>query len=67
MAEKRNVTHIDICAAENGYTVCVCHEPKKSLSQKKGWVPTPYEEPKKYVADSKEKVLELVKKHLGDM
>lgn len=65
MESKGKLTRLSICIAKNGYEVEACYEPKKSLSQKKGWIPSPYVEPDKYVCQDKkcltEKINELLK------
>ena len=65
MADKGKLTSLRICIAKNGYEVEACYEPKKSLSQKKGWVPSPWVEPDKYVCTDKkcltDKINELLK------
>ncbi len=65
MVEKGKLTCICIKTAKNGYEVEASYEAKKSLSQKKGWVPSLWVEPDKYVANTKEeltrKINELLK------
>ena len=65
MAEKGKLTRLSICIAKNGYEIEACYEPKKSLSQKKGWIPSLYVEPDRYVCQDKtcltEKINELLK------
>jgi len=46
---------INITVAENGYKICACHEKKKSISQKNGWIPSMHES-KEYVAKNKEEL-----------
>ena len=47
-----------------GYRVEITKEPKKSISQKAGWVPSGYEQPEKFTATSKEKLLAKLKEIL---
>lgn len=59
------LTRICITVAKNGFEIEASYEPKKTLSQKKGWVPSSWCEPDKFVASSKEaltkKITELLK------
>lgn len=57
--DKGKLTRLYISVAKNGYEIEASYEPKKTLSQKKGWVPSPYCEPDKYVVNTKD---ELTKK-----
>lgn len=63
--EKGALTRLNITVAKNGFEIEASYEPKKSLSQKKGWVPSPWCEPDKYVVNTKAalttKVNELLK------
>lgn len=63
--EKGPLTRLYITVAKNGFEIEANYEPKKSLSQRKGWVPSPYCEPDKYVCNTKAalvaKINELVK------
>jgi hypothetical protein len=65
MAEKGKLVCLCINIAKNGFEVEARYEPKKTLSQKKGWVPSPWVEPDKYVCQDKEtltkKINELLK------
>jgi hypothetical protein len=65
MADKGKLTRLSVTIAKNGYEVEACYEPKKTLSQKKGWVPSPWVEPDKYVCTDKkcltDKINELLK------
>ena len=65
MADKGKLSCLYISVAKNGFEIEARYEPKKTLSQKKGWVPSPYCEPDKYVCSSKEdltkKINELLK------
>ena len=68
MAEKqkgRKLTNISIDVAENGFEIRACYEPKKTLSQKAGWIPCSYEEPKKHVATSEAELYAQLKKIIG--
>lgn len=56
--EKGKLTSFEVEIAKNGYEMRARYAPKKSLSQKKGWVPESYCEPEKTIATSK---AELVK------
>ena len=52
--KKSELCHIDICCAENGYTLTCCYDAEEqTLSQKAGWVPYSPGESKKYVAKTK--------------
>lgn len=67
MAEHSDkLTRICITVAKNGFEIEASYEPKKTLSQKKGWVPSGWCEPDKYVVNTEEaltkKIAELVKK-----
>jgi hypothetical protein len=55
--DKGKLTCITVEVAKNGYEIRASYEPKKSLSQKKGWIPSPYVEPDKCVATSKADLL----------
>lgn len=63
--DKGPLTRLYITVAKNGFEIEATYEPKKSLSQRKGWVPSPYCEPDKYVCNTKAaltaKINELVK------
>lgn len=56
MSEKEKhgeLCHITICCVENGYSIECSYKTEETLSQKAGWVPTPfYSDCKKYVAKS---------------
>jgi len=62
---KGPLTRLYITVAKNGFEIEANYEPKKTLSQKKGWVPSPYCEPDKYVVNTKEaltaKIADLLK------
>jgi len=62
--EKRKLTCINIDIAKNGYELRCSYEPKKSLSQRAGWVPSTYEEPTKYVAKNEDELIAQIKKVL---
>ena len=69
MAEKEEklgeVKHIEICRAENGWKIKVCHESKDvSLGVKAGWYPAPYVEPKCFVEKTSEAVVKRIKELL---
>ena len=49
---------------EDGYRVEVGRKQKKSISQRAGWVPSSYQEPEKFTATSKEKLLAKLKEIL---
>jgi hypothetical protein len=53
MADKGNLTRISITVAKNGFEIEAIYEPKKTLSQKKGWTPCSWCEPDKYVVNTK--------------
>jgi hypothetical protein len=59
------LTRLCVTIAKNGYEIEASYEPKKTLSQKKGWVPSPWCEPDKYVCADKaalvKKINELLK------
>ena len=63
--DKGKLSRLYISVAKNGFEIEANYEPKKTLSQKKGWVPSPYCEPDKYVVNTKEqltkKINELLK------
>ena len=62
---KGPLTRLYITVAKNGFEIEASYEPKKTLSQKKGWVPYSCCEPDKYVVNTKEaltaKISDLVK------
>lgn len=64
--DKGPLTRLYITVAKNGFEVEATYEPKKSLSQKKGWVPSPYCEPDKYVMNSKADLLKKVGELLAE-
>jgi hypothetical protein len=67
MAEekKKEVSHISICRAENGWKICCTYEPKeKSLGQRAGWVPPSMGECKDYVEKTKSAVLKRLEEIL---
>jgi hypothetical protein len=64
--DKGKLSRLHIAVAKNGFEIEANYEPKQSLSQKKGWVPScSYCEPDKYVVNTEEalvaKIKELVK------
>ena len=66
MADKGKLTCITIDVAKNGFEIRASYEPKKSLSQKKGWVPYSYCEPDKFVATTKAALTTKIGELLGD-
>lgn len=69
MAEKDKgaLTRIGITVAKNGFEIEASYEPKKSLSQKKGWVPSPWCEPDKYVVNTKAALTTKINEILKDV
>lgn len=65
--DKGNLTCISIDIAKNGFEIRANYEPKKSLSQKKGWVPSSYCEPDKYVCNSKAALTAKINEILKDV
>jgi len=63
--DKGPLTRLYVTVAKNGFEIEANYEPKKTLSQRKGWVPSPYCEPDKYVVNTKAalvaKINDLVK------
>jgi hypothetical protein len=63
--DKSKLTSFEVEIAKNGFEIRARYAPKKTLSQKKGWVPDSWCEPEKSVATSKadlvKQVNELVK------
>jgi hypothetical protein len=64
--EKGALTRLNITVAKNGFEIEASYEPKKSLSQKKGWVPSPWCEPDKFVASSREALTKKINELLKD-
>lgn len=58
------LTRVYIAVAENGFEIECSYAPKKSLSQRAGWTPAPYEEPKKYVVNNKAELIAHLNKVL---
>jgi hypothetical protein len=58
--EKGKLTSFEVEIAKNGYEIRARYAPKKSLSQKKGWVPESYCEPEKTVATSKPELIKQI-------
>jgi hypothetical protein len=59
------VSHISICAAENGYKICCTYEsPKESLGVRAGWYSPGPGECKDYVEKTKDAVLKRLKELL---
>ena len=69
MAEKDKgaLTCISIDIAKNGFEIRASYEPKKTLSQKKGWVPSSYCEPDKYVCNTKAALTAKINEILKDV
>lgn len=66
MADKGKLTCISIDVAKNGFEIRASYEAKKSLSQKKGWVPSSYVEPDKFVATTKAQLVAKINELLGE-
>ncbi len=66
MADKGKLTCISIDVAKNGFEIRASYEAKKSLSQKKGWVPSGYVEPDKFVATTKAQLVTKLNELLGE-
>ena len=66
MADKGKLCRICITVAKNGFEVEASYEPKKSLSQKKGWIPSCYVEPDKYVMNTKAALTSKINELLGE-
>lgn len=64
--DKGKLTCITIDVAKNGFEIRASYEPKKSLSQKKGWIPSCYVEPDKFVATTKAQLNTKVNELLED-
>jgi hypothetical protein len=64
--DKGKLTRICITVAKNGFEIEASYEPKKTLSQKKGWVPSPWVEPDKYVCNTKAALAAKVSELLGN-
>ena len=62
MAEKNKgeLTSFEVEIAKNGFEIRARYAPKKTLSQKKGWVPDSYCEPEKSVATSKAELIKQI-------
>lgn len=59
--EKRELLYLEVEVAKNGFEIRSRYAPKKrTLSQKKGWIPEPYCEPEKCVATSKADLLKQI-------
>jgi hypothetical protein len=61
--DKGELRSFEVEIAKNGFEIRARYAPKKTLSQKKGWVPESYCEPEKSVATSKADML----KQIGDL
>ena len=57
--------HIGIDVAENGFKICCCHEGKKSLASKRGWIPQ-MNDSTEYVAKDEADLFVQLKKVLKD-
>lgn len=66
MADKGKLTCLCIDVAKNGYEIKASYEAKQSLSQKKGWVPSPWVEPDKYVVNTVAALKSKIDELLGD-
>lgn len=65
--EKLELCHISVCKAENGWEINCDYKSEPTLSQKAGWVPTPfYSDCKKYVAKSDSDLLSRLKEIVKD-
>jgi len=64
--DKGKLTRLCITIAKNGFEIEASYEPKKSLSQKKGWVPSSYVEPDKFVATTKAQLVSKINELLGE-
>jgi hypothetical protein len=64
--DKGKLTCLSIEVAKNGYEIRASYEAKKSLSQKKGWVPSCYVEPDKYVCNTKAALKTKIDELLGE-
>jgi hypothetical protein len=64
--DKGPLTRIYVTVAKNGFEIEASYEPKKTLSQKKGWVPSPYCEPDKYVVNTKAQLTTKISELLKD-
>ena len=62
MAEKYKgeLRSFEVEIAKNGFEIRARYAPKKTLSQRKGWIPEPYCEPEKSVATSKAELLKQI-------
>jgi hypothetical protein len=62
MAEKDKgaLTNFEVEIAKNGFEIRARYAHKKTLSQKKGWVPDCYCEPEKSVATSKAELIKQI-------
>ena len=58
--DKGKLTRLYLTVAENGYEIEASYEPKQTLSQRKGWVPPSYSEPKKCLAMNKKDLLKKI-------
>jgi hypothetical protein len=58
--DKGELTSFEVEIAKNGFEIRARYAPKKTLSQKKGWVPDCYCEPEKSVATSKAELIKQI-------
>lgn len=64
--DKGKLTGLYVRIAKNGFEVEANYEPKKTLSQRKGWVPSSYCEPDKYVAMTKADLVKRINELMKD-
>jgi hypothetical protein len=64
--DKSRLQNIGIEIAKNGFEISARYAAKKSLSQKKGWIPDSYCEPDKYVCEDKACLLKKINELLKD-
>lgn len=58
--DKGELRSFEVEIAKNGFEIRARYAPKKTLSQRKGWIPEPYCEPEKSVATSKAELLKQI-------
>jgi hypothetical protein len=58
--DKTKLLSFEVELAKNGFEIRARYAPKKTLSQKKGWIPEPYCEPEKSVATSKAELIKQI-------
>jgi len=64
--DKGELRSFEVEIAKNGFEIRARYAPKKTLSQRKGWIPEPYCEPEKSVATSKAELIKQISKIVGD-